>query len=57
MGSTCFEYKFIEGNTTLVQTKLNQWRHIYEMNILFHELKPNGELIILIERRKKCQSR
>lgn len=51
------EYRIECGSPTTVQTKLNQWRHIYwltihQMTTLVHS---GGEVwvTVLIERRKK----
>jgi len=47
------EYKIITGNTTKLQTMLNQWRHMYELNILQMIQYKQGLAILLTRRRIK----
>ena len=47
------EYKIITGNITKLQTMLNQWRHMYELNILQMIQYKQGLAILLTRRRIK----
>jgi len=50
---TAIEYKIITGNITKLQTMLNQWRHMYEINILQMIQYKQGLAILLTRRRIK----
>ena len=45
---TELEYKIITGNTSKLQTMLNQWRHTYELNILQMIQYKQGLAILLL---------
>ncbi len=47
------EYKIITGNITKLQTMLNQWRHMYELNIIQMIQYKQGLAILLTRRRIK----
>ena len=52
------EYKFVTGSTTEIQTKLNQWRHSYDITIHQMTTHTYGEpakvwITLLIERCRK----
>ena len=47
------EYKIITGNITKLQTMLNQWRHMYKLNIIQMIQYKQGLAILLTRRRIK----
>ena len=46
------EFKIIGGEDEKLQKILNRWRHIYELNILSVNVDTDGNLVVLLARRK-----
>jgi len=47
-----FDYRYIEGDRTHVQTVLNQWRHCYSLNIEASNISKDDTTILLVKRTK-----